>query len=64
MARRLLLEVVNISYHGLFFVLKRFSSAEKVLLNVRVVLSLLNEGCSQGIALSHSTSFKIVFIWC
>lgn len=57
MAGRLLLEVVNISYHGLVFVLKWFSSAAKVLLNVRVVLLLLNEACSQGAALSNSTSF-------
>lgn len=52
MAGRLLLEAVNISYHGLFFVLKWSSSAAEVLLNVRV-----NEGCSQGPVLSNLTSF-------
>lgn len=57
MAGRLLLEVVNIIYHGLFFVLKWSSSAAKVLLNVRAVLSLLNESCSQGTGLSNLTSF-------
>lgn len=56
MAGRLLLEVVSISY-GLFFALKWSSSAAKVLLNVKVVLSLQNEGCSQGVGLSNLTSF-------
>lgn len=57
MAGRLLLEVVIISYHGLFFVLNWSSSAAKFLLNVRVVLSLLHESCSQGAGLSNLTSF-------
>lgn len=55
MAGRLLLGVVIISYHGLFFDLKWCSCPVRVLLNVRVVLSLLNEGCSQGTRVPNLT---------
>lgn len=57
MAGRLLPGVVSISYPGLFFDLKSCSCAVEVLLSVRVVLSLLNEGCSQGTTLTQLDKF-------
>lgn len=60
MAVRLLLGVVNTSYHVLFFDLKWCYCAVRVLLNRRVVLSLLNDSRSPGTRLPNSIHFHMV----